>query len=403
MNRKQLLTLVVVLAVLGGAGVMLLKRESTSWQGGGDSAAEKLLADLPVGEQLSGLTLKQGTNTLTLARREGVWGVMERGGYPADYPEISRTVLKLRDLKAAQVEEVAESQLARLELLEPGVPGSGALIEFRDKAGNVLAALLLGKTQTRKESRPAQFGGGEEMDVPVGRWVRLPGTKTRVALVSDPLSNLDAQPQGWLDKDFFKIQKIRSIEVDYPDEVTNSFKLTRESESGDWTMAGLNEGEELDSSKTSGLNYALNSPSFDDVIVDVDDAVLGLDKPTRIVIETFDGFHYEIQRGAKQEEQYPLRVTVRGDYPRERAAVEGEDEAGKLAKDKEFTETLKTRDEKLAREKSLEKWTYLVPSWTLNSVVKKRADWVKPKEDKPVEEPEPAASEPLGGNSPQAD
>jgi len=365
MNQKQLLLLVVVLAVLGGAGVMLLKKDSTSWQGGGDGAAGKLLGDLPVGEELSRFIIQQGTNTLTLAKGEGVWSVMERGGYPANYPEISRTVLMLRDLKATQVEVVTEAQLARLELLDPASSeGGGTLIEFQDKAGKSLAALVLGKPQTRKESRPAQFGGGgEEMEVPVGRWVRAPDDKTRVELVSDPLSNLEALPQAWLSKNFFKVEKIKSLEVVYPDETTNSFKLSRESESGDWTMAGLQEQEELDASKTSGLNYALNSPSFDDVIVEVDEVKLGLDKPTTLTIETFDGFFYEIKGGSKQEEMYPLRVAVKGRYPRERAAVEGEDESVNLQQDKEFADTLKTRDEKLAQEKSFEQWTYLVPTW----------------------------------------
>ena len=136
------------------------------------------------------------------------------------------------------------------------------MIEFRDKADKPLASLLLGKQQTRKESRPSQFGEGEEMEVPVGRWVLDPEEKTSVALVSDPLSNLDAKPQDWLNKDFIKVQKIQSIEVKYPDQTTNSFKLSRETESGTWTLAGIEDTMELDTSKTSGFNYALSNPNF---------------------------------------------------------------------------------------------------------------------------------------------
>lgn len=397
MNQKQLLILVVVLAVLGAAGVMILKKDAASRQSGGTKGAgAQLLESLPVGEELAGVLIRNHTNTLTLAKQDGVWVVKERGDYPADYSEISRAVLKLRDLKATQTETVGESQLARLELLEPdAAEGGGTLIEFRDKAGQPLASLLLGKEQTRKESRPPQFGGGgEEMDMPVGRWVMLPADKTHAALVSDTLSTIKANPADWLNKDFFKVQKIESIEVTRPEAATNSFKLSRETESGTWTLAGLGEKEELDTTKTSSFNYALGSPNFEDVIVNPDDAALGLDTPTTIAIQTFEGFHYHITAGDKTNSSIPMRVTVTADYPRERTPAEGEDETVKATKDKEFADTLKTRDEKLAKEKALGSWTYRVSSWTLDSILKNRSDLVKAKEEP---KPEEAKTEEVSG------
>jgi hypothetical protein len=272
-------------------------------------------------------------------------------------------------------------------LLEPGAPeGGGTLIEFRDKAGKLLASLLLGKQQTRKESRPSQFGDGEEMDVPVGRWVMDPDTKTRVALISDPLSNLKAEPQSWLNKDFFKVQKIKEIEVSYSDAATNSFKLSRETESGDWKLTDLAEEDELDSSKVSSFNYALSNPNFDDVVVNVDESKAGFDKPTIITIRTFDDFNYKIQAGQKEGDKYPMRVEVSASYARERQAPEDEDESVKAEKDKSFAAALKTRDEKLEKEQAFSNWTYLVSSWTLDSVLKKRGDLVKAKSEEKAEE-----------------
>ena len=314
MNQRQLLILVVVLAVLGGAAVMLLKQESQTRQGAGRVEGGELLANLPVGEELARITIKQGTNTLTLAKVEGVWGVAERGNYPANYTEISRTVLQLRDLKPTQTEQVTESQLARLELLPPGPEtGTGTLIEFIDRAGQSLGALMLGKEQmSKQEAPPSQFGGGGPREMPVGRWVMNPENITSVALVSETLSGIQVTPGSWLNKDFFKVQKIKSIEVSYPEAPTNSFSLLRETESGDWVLAGIEDNFELDGTKTSGFNYALGSPSFDDVVVDGDDESLGLDAPTRISIETFEGFQYEIQAGEKTENNIPMRVVVKG-------------------------------------------------------------------------------------------
>ena len=397
MNRNQLLILVLALAVLGGAALMLIKRDSQTRQGGGRADGTSLLADLPVGEELAQVIIRQETNTLTLTKAEGIWAVAERGNYPASYSEISRTVLKLRDLKAVQTEQVGESQLARLELLEPGSEtGAGTLIEFRDKAGQPLASLLLGKQQMGQGGSP-QPGGGADREMPVGRWVMNPNDKTRVAVVSDLLSNVEPVPGAWLDKDFFKVQKIKSIEVTYPDAATNSFKLSRETESGAWTLDGLEAGKEVDTTKTSGFNYALSNPSFDDVIVGGDAAELGLDQPKRIAIETFEGFHYDIATGKPMEGKMPLRVVVKGTYPRERDQAGDEDESVKAQKDKEFADMLKTRDEKLQNEQALEPWTFLVSSWTVDSVLKKRGDLVKDKEvAEPPAEPE-APADPVEG------
>ena len=51
MNRKQLLILLVLVVVLGIAGLVLYQRNQTSWQGSGrQGAAPKLLGDLPVND-----------------------------------------------------------------------------------------------------------------------------------------------------------------------------------------------------------------------------------------------------------------------------------------------------------------------------------------------------------------
>jgi len=392
MNRKQLLSLLLVLAVTGGVALLLYKKQAETLHTGVGDDSGKLLQDLPVGEQLAVFTIRQGTNVLTLAKHDGVWCVEQRGDYPADYSRISRTVLKVRDLKPVQTEQVAPAQLGRLELLEPGTTkGAGTLVEFRDSGDQLLGALRLGKQQTRKDTGPSEFGAGSEpREIPVGRWVMDPRAETTVALVSDPLASIEPDPAAWLNKDFFKVQKIKSIQVAYPNAPTNSFQLSRSSESGPWTLAGLKDQEELDATKTSGFNYALNNPTFNDVIVDPDAARLGLERPVLVRIETFEGFDYEIKVGTKSDSTLPLRVAVQATYPREREASEDEDASVKTQKDKEFADTLKTRDDKLAKEQALEKWTYRVSSWSFDSVLKKRGDLVKEKEP---EEPQPGTTE----------
>ena len=219
MNRKQLLILLVLVVVLGIAGLVLYKRNQTSWQGGGrQGAAPKLLGDLPVND-VAAIVIKGGTNELDLVRKDNLWRVKQRNDYPANFSEISSFLLKAADLKAVQTEEIGPSQLGRYKLLPPG-PGTNTavLVELRDQGGKVIKSLLLGKTHMRKsEGRPSPMGEmGESEGCPDGRYVMVgTGAKT-VAVVSDPLSNLEAKPESWLNKDFFKVEKIRSIAVTYP-------------------------------------------------------------------------------------------------------------------------------------------------------------------------------------------
>jgi len=301
MNRKQLFVLLVLVVVLGVAGLVLRRQNQTAWQGSGrQGAAKKLLGELPVND-VAAIVIKGGTNQLDLVRKDNLWRVKQRNDYAANFAEISGFLLKAADLKAVQVEEIGPSQFARYKLLPPGQgTNTAVLVELRDQNGKEIKSLLLGKTHMRKaEGRPSPMGEmGESEGWPDGRYVMVgTGAKT-LAVVSDPLSNLEAKPEQWLNKDFFKVEKIRSIAVTYP-VATNSWKVTRDTESGsDWKLAEAKPGEQLDSSKTSSFSSALSSPSFNDVLpADTKPAETGLDKPTVVTLTTFDDFTYTLKLG----------------------------------------------------------------------------------------------------------
>src|ERR1035437_6534558 len=296
MNRQQFIILLVLVVVLGVAGKVLYQRNQTSWQGSGrQGAAQKLLGDLPVND-VATIVIKGGTNQLDLVKKDNLWRVKERDDYPANFSEISGFLLKALDLKAAQTEEIGPSQLGRYKLLPPGpATNTAVLVELRDQNGKVIKSLLLGKTHMRKsEGRPSPMGEmGDNEGWPDGRYVMVgTGAKT-VAVISDPLSNLEAKPEAWLNNDFFKVEQIRSIAVVLP-VATNSWKVSRDTETAsDWKLADAKPDEKLDSTKTSGFSYALNSPSFTDVMPpNTKPEQTGLDKPTVITLDTCDNFTY---------------------------------------------------------------------------------------------------------------
>ncbi len=207
---------------------------------------------------------------------------------------------------------------------------------------------------------------------PDGRYVMVGDNKDTVMLVSDALTEVEPNPSQWLDKDFFKVEHARSVSVEFP-AVTNSWKLTRQTEFGPWRLADAGAGEELDSNKVTSISNPLSNPSFSDVAVDLTPKETGLDHPTVIKLDTFDEFHYTVKVGAKTNDEYYLTVATTADIPQKRPASKDEKPDEKAKLDQAFAAHKKAMEDKLSQDQSLGKWTYLVSNWTVDPLLKKRS------------------------------
>jgi hypothetical protein len=386
MNSKQLSILLVLGLVIGGLGLYLYKGQQASYKTSDQSLGKKVLGDFQINE-VAQITIKNATNELNLVKADDVWKVRERFNYPANFSEISEFVRKASDLKTVRSFNVGPSQFARLELIRPEKAtgtNSGTLVEFKDKAGKSIRSLLLGKKYVRESQSNSQFGGG---DWPVGRYLMVLNTTQQVSVVSDPLSNVEPKPDQWLNKDFFKLEKAKAISV-VSTNATNSWTVTRETESGDWKLADKKEGEELDKGKTSSLNYALSSPSFNDVASpDLKPEETGMDHPLVATLETFDNLSYLVKIGKKTgDDNYYLALTVKGELPAERTPGKDEKAEDKEKLDKDFKEKMTKLKEKLEKEKAFEKWTYLVSKWTIDPLLKERKDLLAEKKEEKKED-----------------
>jgi hypothetical protein len=369
MNQKQLGILIVLLVLVGGAGLVVYKNRNAARQEGNAALGKKLLGDFPVND-VQHIAITEGTNAVNLVKKDDLWRVAERADYPANYSDISGFLLKARDLKIVQTEQVGQSQLARLQL-EPGQgTNSPVTVEFKGAADKTIKTLLLGKKHLKKSNLPSQFGEGDE-GWPDGRYVKVSDSPD-VAVISDALDNIEPKPAQWLDKEFFKVEKPKNIEVDFP-VATNSWKLARETESGDWKLADAKPGEELDSSKISGVTGPFSSPTLNDIVISPNLAQLGLDKPTTIKIGTFDGFDYVVKVGQKTNDDFPLVVSVSADIAKDRTPGKDEKPEDKAKLDKEFKDRQQKLEDKLKQEQAFGKWTYLVASWTVDPLLKERS------------------------------
>jgi hypothetical protein len=382
MNRKQFLILIGLVVVIGGLALVTNSRRKSSFQTTATGAGQKLLGDFPIND-VAQLTIKSASNEVTLAKKDDTWRVKERQDYPANFGTISDFLRKAADLKVVQTEQVGASQLPRLELAPPdkGGTNSGTLVEMKDKNGKAIRSLLLGKKQMKQSESSSPFGGG---GWPVGRWVQNLAEAANVAMVSDALSEAEPKPENWLDKEFFKVERLRSITLTSTN-ATNSWKLTKETESDSWKLADLRPDEQVDTNKLSSIGGPLASPSFNDVVkADAKPEDTGLDQPTLVKLETFDNFTYMVKVGKQSgEDNLHLAVAVSADLPKERTPGKDEKPEDKEKLDKEFKEKNEKLAEKLKSEKRFEPYAYLVSKWTVDSVLKDRSHFMVEKKEEP--------------------
>jgi hypothetical protein len=95
-------------------------------------------------------------------------------------------------------------------------------------------------------------------------------------------------------------------------------------------------------------------------------------------LETTEGFSYTVKAAPKgTEEKYLVTVAVTGEFPKERTAGTDEKPEDKERLDKEFKEKTGKLADKLKAEKALEGRIFVVAKYTLDSVLKKRGEFMK--------------------------
>ena len=239
MKTKNLVLLVVVAAVLGGAA-WFLKRDARP-----ASAAlngQEILPDLSLADVAR---IEVGDSLVLSAATDG-WKVDSLYGYPADRAKIAEHVLALADLKVGQVVR--------------GRPlGKETKVVLKDAAGKTLASLALGDAHLRKAAggQAAMFGGGAYPD---GRYVAFKG---ETVLVKDALEAFDGDVRKWCTT---RIASVPAADVQAVSFARGgeTFDLEKDT-NGVWRAKGLAANEELDATRTYALDSALSYLDFTSV------------------------------------------------------------------------------------------------------------------------------------------
>src|SRR5215468_3508655 len=104
MNRKQFVFLLLALAIISTAGLLVLNRHKQSWTVREAKVGEKLLPNFRP-KDVAAIHIKAAVD-LNIENKEGAWRVRERGNYPANYEHIKSLLVRIKDIKVVQSDEI---------------------------------------------------------------------------------------------------------------------------------------------------------------------------------------------------------------------------------------------------------------------------------------------------------
>lgn len=215
---------------------------------------------------------RSGTVEVTYSPKTG-WVLPQRGGYPADFDTVRRTLIGLATLETIAPKTARADWLHFINLDAPP-KGSGTRITVKDAKGQVLADLITGNTEDIADPSGNQ-----------GLFVRRPDeTQSYLArTVFVPHSDI----ASWLMTRPVEISAGRLKDVAVKPAKGPAFTVGR-AKAGDplYKVDPLPKGRNADPRKVNSIPFSLTTFSFDDVrpVGQVD-----FSKAAHLVAHTFDG------------------------------------------------------------------------------------------------------------------
>jgi len=383
-KTRTLIVLVVVAVILGGLATWSVHQRRS--RVAAPPLAAKVLPDLDV-NRAAKFVIHTPTATVTVARVNERWSVLERWNYPADFDKVSELLRGLLDLKVGQVVRVSPRQLPDLGLAVGGdqtnATEAATVVELFDEDGRTLAGLRLGKSSRAAASSRDMFGFG---GYTAGRYVAT--DPEHVYLVADALDEVTPTPRDWLDDEFVSVMEADVVSVEVTGGTNPPVRLTQPPGGGPWVLDNMPTDKELDATKVSRLASALSYLRFEDVAAtNLTPAETGLDQPVIFTARTRQGEIYTVRIGkaAEGELRRFVGISVAYEPPPEPAtgtvSTAGSDtnQAAAAAAEREARQAAALKVARL--NERLSPWVYLLSSYHTDAMLTPPAELLK---DKPA-------------------
>jgi Domain of unknown function (DUF4340) len=400
MNKRQVIILWAIAIALGGSvtAVKLSQNQSTH-SATKRAAGQKLFESFPAADAAM-IEIQGAANQVTLVKKDGKWGVVQRDNFPANNTYVNDLIRTLGELKVTLGLEAGPSFSPRFGMDSSATKPDdhGLTATFKNVAGQEIAKVSLGKTiESGAAPSPMTGMGGSA----VGRYIRNHADDSGFYAVSEMFPSVSDEAKRWLADGFISPEKTKSITVSQAGKSDLAWKLTRVGEEAEFKLDGAMGTEVADTTVTNPLKTLFSYARFDDVVPASKVAERAAEGKRTATIETFEGFIYTVQltptkpsttpasaltpgMEAPAKDNFLVTVEVTAELPKERKKEAAEKPEDAKTKDTAFTDRLKTLTEKLTKEKALAGITFEVAKSTVEPLLKSRQEVItKPKPASP--------------------
>lgn len=189
----------LILAAVGIIALFAGWQFGTPSQGGGQKSIAPgtlvfpgLAAKLQAAEKL---TITTKGHTMTLVRKDGIWGIADRGGYRAQQDRLRELLTGLTELRVTEARTADVEQYDRLGVGDPNKPVTTAnLLRVLGPNDSVIAELIVGHRRVRTAG-----------NVPESIYIRRVGEAQ--SWLAEGRLPVDADPQLWFEREISNIRR----------------------------------------------------------------------------------------------------------------------------------------------------------------------------------------------------
>lgn len=341
MSKKQALiqlTIAVMIAIL--FAISVLSRRIVE-----KNEEMVLFQNLPVND-IQKIVIKTDNTFTEIVAGDKEWKVANRDNYPADFNKVRQLLTGLNEVKVIREPQVGSSQMNRLKVTRE----KGMEITLFDKSGKELKSIIFGKRHFSDSAGESVISGNGQF--PSGRYVRLNENDSKVMLLDQHFSNIDADAKNWIDKSFVQMGIIKSISVMFREHPQENWELSSDDKKGNMKLQGLAENQKGDLGKIKSLVNFFPSPKIVDIATDKEMLKL-VQFNTIVTIEDEEGFLYQYAFGTEIDDTTLVKIRTMLAEPSE-----------------ELTP-------KFEREQKYLQWVYQIPTSLIEAFKFKRSELIK--------------------------
>jgi len=258
MNKKQFIILGVLTFISVIAAILALTMGKGRFSGGKVFFSGGGIPPFDV-NAVAGISIEDSRGRLKIEKKNGMWILPSRSGYPADIRLISSFVTAIRDVKFVRILETQKKYWRTYGVDLSSGNRETVTVELSASNGRALASVVMGNMYFPPNERLA----GQQ---PVGRYL-LSNTKGALPfLAGNPFSEASPDPALWLDKDFLKfpVQALLSVKSAAPSGKLN-WELRKLPGKDDFSLLNQPKGKAVSIDKIHKFIRRLSEISFDDV------------------------------------------------------------------------------------------------------------------------------------------